>query len=43
VIDTERNTPEDVFVRVSSHLGLYGRGEYGSEGKGHIASYLARE
>jgi adenylosuccinate synthase len=54
VIDTKRNTPEDVFVRVASHLGLYGRGverlvdvliggEYGSEGKGHIASYLARE
>jgi adenylosuccinate synthase len=54
VIDTQRNTPEDVLVRVASHLGLYGRGaerlvdvlvggEYGSEGKGHIASYLARE
>ena len=54
VIDTQRNTPEDVLVRVASHLGLYGRGvarlvdvlvggAYGSEGKGHIASYLARE
>jgi adenylosuccinate synthase len=54
VIDTQRNTPEDVFVRVASQLGLYGRGverlvdvliggEYGSEGKGQIASYLARE
>ena len=54
VIDTQRNTPEDVFVRVASHLELYGRsverlvdvlvgGQYGSEGKGHIASYLARE
>jgi adenylosuccinate synthase len=54
VIDTQRNTTEDVFVRVAAHLGLYGRGvdrlvdvlvggEYGSEGKGHVASYLARE
>lgn len=54
VIDTERSSPEDVVVRAASHLGLYGReysrlvdvlvgGEYGSEGKGHIASYLARE
>ena len=54
VIDTQQNTPEDVFTRVASHLGLYGRGverlvdvliggQYGSEGKGHIASYLARE
>ncbi|WP_438032426.1 adenylosuccinate synthetase [Sorangium sp. So ce204] len=54
VIDTARSSPEDVFVRVASHLGLYGRGveqvvdvivggQYGSEGKGHIASYLAPE
>jgi adenylosuccinate synthase len=54
VIDTQRNTPEDIFVRVASHLRLYGRGveklvdvlvggEYGSEGKGHVASFLARE
>lgn len=54
VIDTRQNTREDVFTRVASHLGLYGRGverlvdvmvggEYGSEGKGHIASHLARE
>ncbi len=54
VIDTQQNTPEDVFTRVASHLGLYGRGverlvdvliggQYGSEGKGHVASYLARE
>ncbi len=54
VIDTQRNTPADVFTRVASHLGLYGRGverlvdvivggQYGSEGKGHVASYLARE
>lgn len=54
VIDTKRSSASDVVVRVASHLGLYGReysrlvdvlvgGEYGSEGKGHIASYLARE
>lgn len=54
VIDTKRSSEKDVVVRVASHLGLYGReysrlvdvlvgGEYGSEGKGHIASYLARE
>lgn len=54
VIDTNRCSDEDVVVRAASHLGLYGReysrlvdvligGGYGSEGKGHIASYLARE
>lgn len=54
VIDTQRNTIEDVWVRVASHLGLYGRsverlvdvlvgGQYGSEGKGQIAAYLAPE
>lgn len=54
VIDTERNTAEDVAIRVASRLGFYGRGaerlvdvlvggEYGSEGKGHVSSYLARE
>lgn len=54
VIDTQRNSIEDVFVRVASHLGLYGRGvrqlvdvliggQYGSEGKGHVSSYLAHE
>lgn len=54
VIQTDRCTKEDVLVRAAAHLGLYGRecerlvdvlvgGEYGSEGKGHIASYLARE
>lgn len=53
VVDTERNLPEDVLTRVASRLGLYGRaaerlvdvlvgGQYGSEGKGHVASYLAR-
>lgn len=54
VIDTNRNTPEDVVVRVASHLGLYGRsierlvdvlvgGQYGSEGKGQVAAFLASE
>jgi len=54
VIDTSRCTTDDVLVRAASHLGLYGDkqhslvdvvvgGEYGSEGKGHIVSYLARD
>jgi adenylosuccinate synthase len=53
-IDTERNTKEDVLVRVAARLGCYGRGvsrlvdvvvggQYGSEGKGNIAAFLARE
>jgi adenylosuccinate synthase len=54
VIDTQRCREEDVLVRAASHLGFYGRsyerlvdvligGAYGSEGKGQIVSYLARE
>ena len=54
VINTERCTRADVVVRAASRLGLYDRehrplvdvlvgGAYGSEGKGHIASYLAPE
>jgi adenylosuccinate synthase len=54
VIDTKLCTKADVFVRAAAHLVLYAReygrlvdvivgGQYGSEGKGHIASYLARE
>ena len=54
VIDTTRCTEADVVVRTAAHLGLYARqylplvdvvvgGEYGSEGKGHIASYIAPE
>jgi len=54
VIDTARCTPSDVLVRAATHLGLYSRdygrvvdvlvgGQFGSEGKGHIASYLSRE
>jgi adenylosuccinate synthase len=54
VIDTDRNRPQDVVVRVAAELGLYGRyvqrlvdvivgGQFGSEGKGHIVSHLAPE
>lgn len=54
VIDTKRCSVQDVIVRAASHLAFYGRsyrrlvdvivgGEYGSEGKGHIAAYLAPE
>lgn len=54
VIDTARCSAEDVVVRAAAQLGMYGRsyaqlvdvlvgGQWGSEGKGHIASYLAPE
>lgn len=54
VIDTARCTELDVEVRAAAHLGLSGRdtgrlvdvivgGEYGSEGKGNVAYYLAPE
>lgn len=54
VLDTDQNTPDDVFVRVASHLGFYSRGgdrlvdvlvggQFGSEGKGQVAAYLAHE
>ncbi len=54
VIDTNRCSQEDVLIRVASHLGFYGReytrlvdvligGQYGSEGKGNIAAFLAKE
>jgi adenylosuccinate synthase len=54
LIDTKQNSPFDVLVRAATRLGLYGRsverlvdvligGQYGSEGKGHIAAYLAPE
>ncbi len=54
VIDTKQNSASDVFVRAVTRLGLYGRsverlvdvligGQYGSEGKGHVAAYLAPE
>jgi adenylosuccinate synthase len=54
VVDTVRCTPEDILARVATYLGLVTRdysrlvdvfvgGQYGSEGKGHIISYVARE
>ena len=54
VIDSGRSNEQDVVIRVASHLGWYGReylrlvdvligGQYGSEGKGQVASYLASE
>lgn len=54
VIDSKRCREEDVLVRAASHIGLYGReyarnvdvlvgGQYGSEGKGQVAAYLASE
>ncbi|WP_434382881.1 adenylosuccinate synthetase [Melittangium boletus] len=54
VLDTHRHPTEAVRVQVSALLGLYGRdterlvdvlvgGQYGSEGKGQIAAYLAPE
>ena len=54
VIDSNRCTEEDVLVRVACHLRLQGEdsrgyvdvvvgGQYGSEGKGQIAAFLARE
>lgn len=54
VIDTSRATQDDVLALAASHLGLTAReperlvdvivgGEYGSEGKGHVAYHLAPE
>ena len=54
VIRTDRNTKEDVFVRAVARIGLLSKlctplvdivvgGQYGSEGKGNICSYLAPE
>jgi adenylosuccinate synthase len=54
VVNTTYCDPEDVFVRVATHLRLYSRdssptvdvlvgAQFGSEGKGNIVSYLARE
>ena len=53
-INTDRDGPNDVVVRVAAQLGLFDRshaacvdvvvgGNYGSEGKGNIAFYLAPE
>lgn len=54
LIDTSKNTRADVLVRAAARIGFYQLtagsgvdviigGEYGSEGKGNIASYLAPE
>src|ERR1700733_608567 len=54
VIDTARCTAADVLIRAAAHLSLFSRDyarmvdvivgvQYGSEGKGHIASFLSRE
>lgn len=53
-INTARTDTQDNVVRVAARLGLYSApnvrcvdvivgGQYGSEGKGHISAYLARE
>ncbi|MET0406590.1 MAG: adenylosuccinate synthetase [Cystobacter sp.] len=54
VLNTQRHSSEAVVIQVACLLGLFGReverlvdvlvgGQYGSEGKGQIASYLAPE
>lgn len=54
VIDTKRCEEKDVFVRATSRMHLYGTnekgyvdvivgGQYGSEGKGQIVAFLAKE
>jgi adenylosuccinate synthase len=54
VIDTSTCDADDVYVRVAARLGLFAPpddrlvdvligGQYGSEGKGQVAAYLARE
>jgi adenylosuccinate synthase len=54
VIDSQRCNPDDVLVRVASYTSLYGDsddgyvdviigGQFGSEGKGQIVSFIARE
>jgi adenylosuccinate synthase len=54
VVNTDRDSEEDVVVRVAAQLGLLDRehapcvdvivgGQYGSEGKGNIAYHLAPE
>jgi adenylosuccinate synthase len=53
-VNTERSDVQDTFTRVAARMGLYADvaapavdvvvgGQYGSEGKGQIAAYLARE
>jgi adenylosuccinate synthase len=54
LIDTTHCTAADVWIRAATHLHLFPRnydrsvdvivgGQFGSEGKGHIASFLAKE
>ena len=54
VVDSDRSTPADLLVRVARAIGLFDGeptpcvdvlvgGEFGSEGKGHVAFYLAPE
>jgi adenylosuccinate synthase len=54
VINSDRCTPEDIFIRATTFLDLHPRsidqlvdvligGQYGSEGKGNIVSYIAPE
>lgn len=54
VVNSDRCNENDIVIRVASHLGWYGReylrlvdvligGQYGSEGKGQVASFLASE
>ena len=54
VIDTSTCDADDVYTRVAARLGLFAPpderlvdvligGQYGSEGKGQVAAYLARE
>jgi adenylosuccinate synthase len=54
LIDTSHCTSGDVWIRAATHLRLFPRnyerlvdvlvgGQFGSEGKGHIASFLAKE
>ncbi len=54
VVNSDLCDEEDIVIRVASHVGWYGRdyqrlvdvmvgGQYGSEGKGQVASYLSSE
>jgi adenylosuccinate synthase len=53
-VNTTKNDARDTLARVAASLGLYSApdvrcvdvlvgGQYGSEGKGHVAAYLAKE
>lgn len=53
-VNTTRNDARDTLARVAASLGLYSApdvrcvdvlvgGQYGSEGKGHVAAYMAKE